>query len=260
MARVVVGDDLGRITLDGRELPGLYQSATIDAELELDRKRRPGKSGFSKQPKGFNDATVKVRVHLIYDENDNEPLSQIQTISRTFFGWGKKGQAQVLRLVNPTINSFGIKRVLFDKVRVVDTNRTDVVVVDLHFTQYRPVPKVRRRKRKVPSIAAIERSQASAEAALQKKLDALNVEAFPQLAPIPAGSESGRLTGLQDYRAVTEQPLERLLREDFGHKVGPNYPYDNAPAPEPTERGKLQPDDNPPDPFVDSDVPGTVIE
>jgi hypothetical protein len=267
MSRVVVGDDLGRIQLNGVVLPGLYQQATIDAEMELDTKKRPNKSGTSKVSRGFNDATIKLRVHLIYDDNGGEPLAQIQTISKLFYGLDRKGRAVTHRIVNPTINAFGIKRVLFDRVKIADTNRTDVVAVDIHLTQYRPIPRVRKRMRraKLPTLNGLEAATKAAEDAFQAKLDALGqhtgqTRLLPELGSPFGGGRSGGGGAGRSWGNPVENESQRLIRElnelpATGLDSGATYPKQTTPNPAPLAPAPsgIAPADPPATPFVDDD-------
>lgn len=191
----------GAIALNGVEVPGIFQRVTVEGELVVDTKKRAGRrSGFSKRPKGFSDAVVKVEVLLMADDNGADPYAQYASLSQRSYKTDKFQRPIVYRVLQAAINAHGITRVLFQKLKIVDDNETkEGVRVLITLSQYRPMPKVRRRRRKLPSLAGIEASDAKANAAFAAKMSELDrLGENPGLAPLIL-PDDGSLPGLLDY-------------------------------------------------------------
>jgi len=193
--RIVIDHDIGRVTLGSVELPGEFQSLTVENELELDKRRRPGSSGFSKVAKGFNDAEIKLQLLLAPDDEGSDPYEEVRTLRGLFYGLDKKARPQVYTLQHALVQAWGIRKVLFHQMKSVDQNTGETIQVDLEFTEYRPIPKVRRKEKKEKTASAdAEPGKLTREKIAQLKKDGVSLEEISaalegQIPDIPSDEE-----------------------------------------------------------------------
>lgn len=137
MADLVV-DDVGLVMLDGAELPGCYQEMRIRGAVLTDDIKVQGRSGKAKQPKGWEDQEIRLRLTLTDDEDD-PVLNAVATIHRLFTSSDRAARPKVFRLVNQHAIARGIDRVVFKYLETRDRNRDDTVEAELVFAEFRPV-------------------------------------------------------------------------------------------------------------------------
>lgn len=249
MARIILSEDIGRITLDDVDLPGLYQSLTIDDEMTLDEKKRPGRSGTSKAPQGFQDIGLRVRIHLCPGDDGSDPLDEVRTIrellhgervrttapayrvsrSEIVYGAVTTRKPRVFRLVNAIANAYGLKRVLFVKVKIVAEQSTDVLPVDLEFVQYRPWPKSRRRTVRVPTVQAFDKAAQDAEAAFERKVAAMGAPVVRLVNPPENTQWTGQWAAPPPARYEPPEPGRAFYLQSQGRRDAPPF-VDDEPS------------------------------
>lgn len=141
MSRLTADQEGGRLLLNDRAIPGVLQRVSVKHELATDDRKRPGRSGSSKQPMGFQDATVQARM-TFFEEEAEAGLKELASI---FYALDERGRPVVYRMLTRITRAFGINQVLFTQLSVdEELERTDLVVVTLQFVQFRPIPPVSR--------------------------------------------------------------------------------------------------------------------
>jgi hypothetical protein len=136
--KLEITNELGQIKLGNTMLPGIYAGCTIDGSVKLDEIDVPGQSGKSTQPKGFEDATISIRLNLINDDNSSA-YDKAKIIINIFRAMDKNAKPYVYRIVNPMTNMWGIKEVIFKDLSTRDSNYDDMILADISLREYKPV-------------------------------------------------------------------------------------------------------------------------
>ncbi len=138
MARQVITADFGKVQVGGQELPGVFTRMTIRGQLRTDSVFVPGASGKSRQPLGWEPATVSLSVRLTNDHRST-PYEKLAKIAALFYGTDNEGKPRVYRLINKHAHAWKIREVLFLELQSDEDNNSDYIDVVLHFEEYRPV-------------------------------------------------------------------------------------------------------------------------
>ena len=155
--RLMASKEDGILKMGTKTFPGIVIDVQVDGELVVDSKRRPNRSGTSKQPKGYNDMEVKIRITLPRFDTGNDPHQDAKTIINVFFGLDKKRRPAIHRIHNKACRAVGIRRVIFADFSLRDAmGRSDSLQLTLTPTQYRPIPKLRKRK-PLPKVEVVNR-------------------------------------------------------------------------------------------------------
>lgn len=202
MSRLVADQEGGRLLLNDQPIPGVLQRVTVSHELATDDRKRPGRSGTSKQPLGFQDAGVQARMVFFQDEVE----AGLKQLSGIFYALDPRGRPLVYRILTRVTRAFGISQVLFTKLTVdEELERTDLVVVTLQFVQFRPIPPVSRTEaasRAEKSLGEFVPFDVSSFEDRMKTIDDVTTNPL-QLAPISVAGLADReasLLGVDDGR------------------------------------------------------------
>lgn len=136
--RQVITDDIGQVKVGDVILPGVMESLEVEGRLRVDEIEVPGRSGRSKQPQGFEDAVVTLRLRLLTDD-ESTCYDKCARIVKLFQSTDRYARPFVCRLVNRHTALWGIREVLFKELRTAEDNRDDTVRVEIVFEEYRPV-------------------------------------------------------------------------------------------------------------------------
>ena len=158
-----VDEPNGRLLFGGTELPGVFQSLTLNHEAKMDERQRPNRSGVSKRPKGLGDAEVKLQLAFPGSE-DQTCYEQLGAVTGRFRALDRKGQPPIVSLIHPHVQAYGFSRVRFSKVGSAEKNDTGVLFASLEFVQHRPMPPHRRKE----SLKDLERTLLRGEIVLDR--------------------------------------------------------------------------------------------
>ena len=127
----------GIVRLGGETLPGLLESLSIDGEVRYDEQKVDGQSGNKKTPKGFEDQVVTATMTLLTDD-ESDCYEKLARLSPFFRKTGETANPEIYDLVNRHATARGIRRIIFDKLKSAENNRTDTITATLGFTEHLP--------------------------------------------------------------------------------------------------------------------------
>lgn len=132
-----ITNEAGAIKLGDTLLPGVFTSIEVDGKLRIDEKEVPGQSGKSKQPLGFEDAKISLKLRLITDE-ETDCYDKAAVLVNLFQTVDKQAKPYVYRIVNRLLELWHITEVLFEDIKIRDNKGSDTLQADLSFTEYKP--------------------------------------------------------------------------------------------------------------------------
>lgn len=138
MAREIITDDFGQVKLGDQVLPGIIQQIEIDCSVRVDIEEVPGQSGSSKQPQGYDDAKVTIRVVLPTDEQSN-CYSKAAELEGSFKKMGSQAKPFVYRVVNKHAAARGISQVVYQGLRTIEGNADDTITAEIDLLEFKPV-------------------------------------------------------------------------------------------------------------------------
>lgn len=136
--RLVITNELGNVKLGDKLLPGIYEGCEIRGAVKMDDIDVPGQSGKSTQPKGFEDATISLRIRLQNDENSS-PYDKAKILVDIFQKTDGNAKPFIYRIVNHLTDIWKIKEVIFKELVISDANYSDSLRADIQLRQYKPV-------------------------------------------------------------------------------------------------------------------------
>jgi len=138
MAREIITDDFGQIKLGDQVLPGVIQQIEIDCGVRVDMEEVPGQSGSSKQPQGYEDAKITIRIVLPTDEESN-CYSKAAELERSFKKVDSQAKPFVYRIVNKHAAARGISQVVYQGLRTTEGNGDDTITAEVNLLEFKPV-------------------------------------------------------------------------------------------------------------------------
>ena len=153
----------GIVRLGGEALPGLLAALTVDGKVRYDEQKVDGTSGASKTPKGFEDQTATVTMILCTD-NETDCYEKLEQLTPFFRKTDDNANPEIYTLANRHAGARGIRQVILDKMKSMETNRSDTITVTLGFTEHRP-PVVRKEAAQAKSPTPGELAERAANAA-----------------------------------------------------------------------------------------------
>ncbi|MCL4514155.1 MAG: hypothetical protein M1379_00950 [Firmicutes bacterium] len=135
--RTIITQEYGEVKLGSTVLPGIFEAWEIDDQVKVDEMWTGG-SGKSKQPLGFEDATLTLRLRLLTDEKST-CYDKLQVIARVFKATDKQAKPFIYRIVSMLTSAYGIREVIFAGLNVAENNENDTLRASLSFTEHRPV-------------------------------------------------------------------------------------------------------------------------
>lgn len=159
MATKVYGpEEIGEIKIGDTVLPLAFQSMVVTSNLRLKEVKSPGKSGSSKQPLGWEDATIELAA-IAVDDLDPAGMSaadKIELVDKLFFAQDKKGKPLVYPIANVILAAKGIKKVIITTSKTDVPGGTTVNHVALTLQQHVPAPAKKAAKKRAAAAAVAE--------------------------------------------------------------------------------------------------------
>ncbi len=126
----------GEVRLGSVMVPGVLKSIRVRGAVVFDEAETDGLSGKTKTPKGWDDSAISITVALVTDTTTcYHKLAQINTLFRRH---DIRANPLVLDVANPHITARGVERVVFCGLMSAESNKDDVIVATLDFTEHRP--------------------------------------------------------------------------------------------------------------------------
>lgn len=138
MAREIITDDFGRVKLGDRVLPGVVQQIEIEGEVRVDAEKVPGQSGSAKQPQGYEDAKITIRLVLPTDEQGN-CYAKAAELEKSFKKVDAQAKPFVYRIVNKHAAARGITHVVYQGLRTVEPSASDTITAEITLLEFKPV-------------------------------------------------------------------------------------------------------------------------
>ncbi|MCM0757343.1 hypothetical protein M7775_02015 [Sporomusa sphaeroides DSM 2875] len=133
----IITTSAGDVMLNDTLIPGVYQSMEVTGKLRIDEKDVPGSSGKRKQPLGYEDAEIILTVKLLTDD-DTDCYEKVAKLASLFQNVDNTAKPYVYRIVNRLLDSWKIKEILFSSLRTTDDNKSNTIVAQLDFIEYKP--------------------------------------------------------------------------------------------------------------------------
>ncbi|MDQ7791258.1 MAG: SafA/ExsA family spore coat assembly protein [Clostridia bacterium] len=138
MAREIITDDFGQVKLGDQILPGIIQQIEIDCSVRVDIEEVPGQSGASKQPQGYEDAKMTIRITLQTDEQNN-CYDKAAKLESSFKKVDSQAKPFVYRIVNKHAAARGISQVVYQNLRTTEGNADDTITAEINLLEFKPV-------------------------------------------------------------------------------------------------------------------------
>ena len=135
--RQIITDDFGEVRISGVALPGLLESLEISGEVEVDEIEVPGVSGTKKQPQGYNDAHLTLKLLTLTDDRST-CYEKAKQIIRIFKSTDLQAKPLVHRIVNKHAAMWGVEEVILNHLKTREGNQDDTMVVEIDMIEYEP--------------------------------------------------------------------------------------------------------------------------
>ncbi|WP_419787210.1 hypothetical protein [Pseudodesulfovibrio sp.] len=134
----------GEVRLGSKLVPGILKSLNVRGSVLFDEAERDGLSGKTKTPKGWDDSVITLVVELLTD--DTTCYDKLAQVNALFRGHDNGANPRVLDVANAHVTARGVERVVFAGLDSSESDRDDVILTNLKFTEHRP-PIIRAEKR-----------------------------------------------------------------------------------------------------------------
>jgi hypothetical protein len=128
----------GNVKLGGTLLPGILTSLRVKGDVRFDSASPDGMSGKTKTPLGWEDAAIVLALDLL-TESGSDCYEKVGQLNALFKGYDNDANPRVLTVVNRHMAARGVERVVFSGFETAETERDDVIVATLSFTEHNPV-------------------------------------------------------------------------------------------------------------------------
>lgn len=129
-------DDVnGIIKLGETELPGVFQSLSVNGEILIDSNNSAGNDTPRKVMRGFKDKTVSINL-LILPQEDKTVYEALEELERLFYDVNS-GVPKVYALINSHTAARNIAKVIFQGLSSFETNRDNALEVSLTFEEFK---------------------------------------------------------------------------------------------------------------------------
>lgn len=142
----------GEVRLGAQLVPGILKSLNVRGAVVFDEAERDGLSGKTKTPKGWDDSMIMLTVELLTD--DTTCYDKLASLDALFRGHDNGANPRVLDVANSHVTARGVGRVVFAGLDSAETDRDDVIMATLRFTEHRP-PIIRAEKRVGTTIVKV---------------------------------------------------------------------------------------------------------
>lgn len=128
----------GQIKLSGVLLPGIMNSLSVQTDVRFDSAEQDGMSGKVKVPLGWEDSAVVMTVELLSDDS-SDCYDKLSGLNAIFKDTDKGANPKVYTVVNSHLIARGINQVVFSSLSSSETDKDDVILATLNFTEHLPV-------------------------------------------------------------------------------------------------------------------------
>lgn len=167
----------GAIKIDGRELPGILDTQSVDANVRFDEQDVDGASGKKRTPIGWEDTEVTLALVLTTDEDDSgsDCYEKLEIINSIFRGHDNSANPKVYDVDNRHLAARGVGRLIFKGLMSDESEADDTVYAVLTFVEHNPPV--------VKTEMAVAKSAHQKAADAQKTLEAQSKIAVPEIKP-----------------------------------------------------------------------------
>lgn len=155
----------GIVKLADTALPGILRRISVQGAVKFDTAEPDGCSGKVRTPMGWDDSEVAITMDLLsdiqmapYEENES-CYDKLEALDKIFKGSDNGANPKIYTLLNSHSLARGVDQVVFSSLSSRETDRDDVVQVQLRFAEHRPYS-VTRESRVTLSDAAVGSSSA----------------------------------------------------------------------------------------------------
>jgi hypothetical protein len=127
----------GEVRLGSHTVPGILRTLRVGGKVRFDESEPDGLSGKAKTPMGWEDCAVSLGVELLTDERGT-CYDKLAELDGLFRGHDNGANPRVLDVANAHLTARGIERVVFAGLDSSESDRDDVILATLHFTEHRP--------------------------------------------------------------------------------------------------------------------------
>lgn len=138
MSREIITDDFGEIKLGDVLLPGIIQQIEVDGNVRIDNQEVPGQSGATKQPQGFDDYNITIRIALVTDD-ETTCYDKVAQLDQSFKKVDAQAKPFIYRVVNKHLAARGISQLIYQGLRTTDGNSSDQIAAEISMLEYKPV-------------------------------------------------------------------------------------------------------------------------
>ena len=173
MATVVFED--GRITLGGKEVPGLLTELRVDCKVRFDEHKVDGLSGKTKIPQGYEDSDVMVGLVLETDDASSSYDKAVE-LNGLFRDTDPRANPQVLTVINKHVQARGIRQIVFSRLETAVNDKTDEIRATLAFVEHLPpIIKDEKAEAKTPTAGEVAKANADKKGSPEAE-DSLKVD------------------------------------------------------------------------------------
>lgn len=156
MAMIVFED--GRISLGGKEVPGILTELRVDGKVRFDEHKVDGNSGKTKIPQGYEDSDIMIGLVLPTDDTSDcyQKASELNSLFRDVDG---KANPQVMTAVNKHLQARGVRQVVFSRLETAENDQTDEIRATLAFVEHLPpIIKDEKAEAKTPTAGEVAKA------------------------------------------------------------------------------------------------------
>ena len=146
----------GRVVLGDKEIPGIIKDISIGCNVEFDNAKEDSRSGTTKTPVGWEDASITIKMILVTEKESGcyEKLSDLNTV---FKGLDKNNDPKVFKVINSHLDARGVEAVVFKSLDSSENTSSDLIEASLKFTEYKPA--VQDSENSIPGIKPLKKEK-----------------------------------------------------------------------------------------------------
>lgn len=134
----IITDDFGKIRLGDQELPGIYESMQISGSIKIDQTDIAGSSSAGKQPMGYNEPEIVLAIKLDTDEQ-MDCYEKTKVLTGIFQNTDENAKPYIYNIVNKHTDAWNISEIIFSYLKTSDNNKSNAILAELHFQEYKPI-------------------------------------------------------------------------------------------------------------------------
>jgi hypothetical protein len=157
---VILDADIGLVKLGDTILPGEYQKMSVRRALRMPESTSSGRSGATKQPKGWEDAEISLELVLCSDD-ESTVRDKMDIISGLMLAADDQGRPRLYTITHWLLAAWKVRQVAFVDVESGDDNQSDTAGVTLKFVESAPPTRKVEARRRRPGATVAANSAAS---------------------------------------------------------------------------------------------------